>query len=630
MFVVNSLYNSQKLSGGLFFMRVKFFISLFILNIMCVSACAAPRIITHGEPHVGEPVVLSVNESDIPSGGSVEWSITPTTGLNPARIALRAGGRECSFIPLDVKPVRVTAIVSDRNGSAAGNSEYMVVPKEFSIKISVVVDKPLTLWDSDKRSDYVLEPGVLSANSPIRIRANLQPASNIEHSFKWNSDAATALLSPDKDDIFILRGQTGDSEISVTAFNSMGTKLGSGASVVKISLPVSKIEQSNREREAWQSWQKAQELWNSQNYTQAVAFGNKALSLSPRDKDITAGLKVMTLNYSRYTRAQKLRESAVALDAKGSYDEALKNLRVAQIIWPVDRGEADIKKEEERVNELRILQQKANWLRDTASAYDNEQMFEDALDYYARSIAVMSSDAIVQRMDKIKTRLVKMTDADKYAGEGNKLEREGKLHEAINHYTASIMSNPDAGLKQHVDELQNVLRRREDQARVLAREAKQLERKNPQEALKRYKESLNLWDDGRVEQQINLIERNTKLDNGTKLRDAEDFGIGTRNDAAKIIQDADKLYSEGKLKEAVELYQKAQKISSSKEIAEWLSRIEKVIAESDSVNESNALIKQANALYKSGKTKEAIDLYKKSLTVHPNAQLQKFIEKNSK
>ena len=626
------LYNSKKFSGGfIYFMRTKFLLSLLILHIMSYGVLAAsPTIITNNEPHVGEQVILAVNNSDIPTNGSVEWSITPTTGLNPARIALRSGGRECTFIPLDTKPIRVTATVSDRNGNPVGNSEYIVNPKEFIIEISVVVDdsNQLTLWDSSKRSNYVLASNVHVADSPIKLRAQLKPEFKGEHTLKWILDASTELLNQNGDDISILRSQIGESEISVTAFNSSGVKLGSGEGTVKISLPVSAFEDSAREREAWQSWLKAQELWEAQNYSEAVEFGNRAITLSPRDTDINNGLKAMTLNYSRYTRAQKLREDAIALNAKGSYDDALKNLRAAQVIWPIDRGEADIQEAERKVDEQRVLLQQATWLRDTASAYDNEQMFEDALDYYARSVALISNDAITSRMEKIRARLVKIADADKYAGEGSRLEREGNLQEALSHYTASVLSNPDAGLRQHIDEIQNVLSRRERQAKTLSNEGRQLERKNPQEALKRYKESLILWDDGRVEQTVKQLERNVRLDDGVVLRGPEDFGIGTKNDATRLIQEADNLYSTGKIKEAIDLYRKAQSISSNPEIKDWLSRVEATEKERESIETANALIKQANALYKAGNIKEAMDLYKKSLAAHSNPQVEKFINAN--
>ena len=436
-------------------MRIKFFpacLALLMLSFAGTSFAASPSIIMNGDAHVGEQTVLSVESSQIPANGSVEWSVTPTTGKNPARISLRAGGREFAFTPLDTEPLRVSASFSDRNGDILSSTEKIITPKEFMIDISVVVERPVMLWDSSRRSDYALSPDVLMANTPVKLRAALNPPFKGQHSFKWDADAATALISQDNDDIFMRRGSVGVSEITVTAFNAQGVRLGAGDSIVSITLPVSTYEEAAMERTAWQDWKTAQALWDAKNYADAVDTAQRAVNLSPRDTEIADGLRVMSANYARYNKAQKLREDSVKFDEAGRFDDALKNLRIAQVIWPIDDGERIIKAAEEKSDRQRKLQQEANWLRDTASAYDNENMYEDALEYYAKSIALVSSDAVSDRMDRIRNRLTLIADADRYAGEGNTLEREGKLQEALNHYAASVQSNPDATLRQHIEE----------------------------------------------------------------------------------------------------------------------------------------------------------------------------------
>lgn len=613
------------------FMRIKFSQALLVsalLSLSTPSLAASPSIISNGEAHVGEQVVLSVEASGIPANGSVEWSVSPTTGQNPDRISLRAGGRECAFTPLDTQPVKVTASFIDRDGNTISSTESLVTPREFTIDVAVVVERPLTLWDASRRSNYVLSPDILLANSPIRLRASLNPPFRGQHSFKWETDAATAMTSQDADDIFIRRGSVGESEITVTAFNASGTRLGSGESKVNITLPESTYEESSSEREAWQNWQRSQALWESKNYSEAVELAQRAAALSPRDTEISEGLRAMTTNYGRFTKAQKLREDAVTFETNSQYDEALKNLRAAQVIWPLENGPEDIQTAEQKVNEQRLLQQQANWLRDTASAYDNENMFEDALEYYAKSIALVSSDAVRDRMERIRNRLTLIADADRYAGEGNTLEREGKLQEALNHYSASIMSNPDATLRQHIEELQSVISRRERQANALNREGQELMRRNNnQEALKRYTESMNVWENDSARQRVQQLSRNTRLAPDTVIRGAEDFGIGTRLDAQKIIQAADELYAQGNLDEASALYKKAQAISPSDEIRNWSAKLDNILKERDAVIAANRQIAEANALYKAGKVKEAIDLYRQSLTTHKNAEIEDFLKR---
>ena len=606
-------------------------ISLSVLfSFISVSFAASQNIVIDKDAHVGEQVVISAAASQIPSGGYVAWSVNPTTGKIPDRILqkpARDGGSECAFIPLDTQPVKVTAYFYDRNGNEVSTSEALVTPKEFQIEIAAVIDKPLTLWDASKRSNYVLSPEVLLANSPVKIRASLTPDFKGEHTFKWTADAATALFSQDIDDIFMRRGSVGESEIYVTAFNSSGIKLGSGETRVKITLPVSTFEESSNNREAWQNWQNARSLWENKNYAEAVDVAKAALNLSPRDTEISDGLRAMTTNFARFTKAEKLREEANNLYENRKFEEALKNLRAAQVVWPLDDATEKIKDAEEKVNEMRELLQEANWLRDTASAYDNEGMFEEALEYYAKSIEVVSSDAVSERMEKIKNRLALIADADRYAGEGNKLEREGKLEEALRNYFASIQSNNDTSLRSHIEELQSVISRRERQATALYREGRDLQKKNSnQEALKRYRESLNLWENDNAKQGVQQL-RNTRLAPDVVLREPEDFGIGTRIDAMKIVNEADELYGQGKLDEASELYKKALRISSSDEIRKWSAKLDEIIKERNAVEAANKQIKDANALYRAGKTKEALELYKQSLNTHKNAEVEAFIKR---
>ena len=613
-------------------MRIKFSLALLILAVLSLTGsafAASSFIVMNGDAHVGEQAVLSVETSQIPSGGSVEWSVTPTTGLNPARISLRAGGRECAFTPLDTQPVRVIASLTDKNGNIVSTNETLVTPKEFLIDIAVVIEKPLSLWDASRRSDYALSPDILMADTPVRIRASLNPQFKGRHSFQWNSDAATALTSQDNGDIFLRRGSIGTSEISVTAFNEQGVKLGSGESVVKITLPVSTYEESSMEREAWQIWQRAKALWESKSYNEAVQLATHALNLSPRDAEISDGLRSMSASYARFMKAQKLRDDAANFDEARRYDDALKNLRLAQIIWPLDDGERGIKAAEEKVDEYRILVQQANWLRDTASAYDNENMYEDALDYYAKSISLVSNDAVSDRMERIRNRLALIADADRYAEDGDKLEREGKLQEAQLKYAASLQSNPDATLRQHFEELQSVISRRERQANALYREGLELQKRRDgaQEALRRYTESVNVWPNDNAKQRMQQLSRITRLAPNAVIRGPEDFGIGTKIDAQKIVQEADTLYNADELDEALALYRKAQNIAPSDEMKRWISRLDAVIKERDAVNAANVQIAEANALFKAGKTKEALDLYRESLKTHKNTEIEAFIRK---
>ncbi len=617
----------------------KRFVFIFTLLVCLIFAAGpgifaaddAPRISIENEPHIGEQVILSAQTARMPNNASLGWSVAPTTGKNPVRISLRSGGREFAFTPIDTEPIQVNAYIEDSNGNIISTSEITIVPKEFNVNISTVIDKPLTLWDAAKRVNYSLSPDVLLADSPVRIKAEIKPEFHGDHSFQWNADASTAILSPDNEGIFIKRSQIGDSVVTVTAFNSAGIKLGSGTQTIKITLPTYVYQNAAKERNAWTTWQNAQELWESKNYSEAVQAATNALKLSPRDPEISNGLKVMMADFERFNRASKLREEAAGLISQRKFDDALQRLRSAQVIWPLDDGATSIRNAEQNAEKQRQLIQQATWLKDTASAYDNERLYEDALDYYAKSLEIYKLEGVAERIESIKTRLSRIASADRYAGEGNRLEREGKLQEAFNMYNASAQLNSDAALTQHIKELASIVQRRERQAKTLFNEARQRQSKNQnQEALKLYRESLLLNPTDDAATRVRQLERTIRLPQGTVLRTPEDFGIGTKADALKFVQEGDELYNQGKLEEAAVKYRRAQSISSSPEIQSWLENIEANIRERRSVQAANELITRANQLYNQGKTKEAIELYRQSLTTHANPQIEAFLKNQGK
>ena len=139
---------------------------------------------------------------------------------------------------------------------------------------------------------------------------------------------------------------------------------------------------------------------------------------------------------------------------------------------------------------------------------------------------------------------------------------------------------------------------------------------------------MNVWPTDRAKQRLQQLSR-VKLPAGTVIRGPEDFGIGTRTDAQKIIQEADSLYAEGDIDQAAALYKKAQSIAPSDEMRRWIARVDELLRERASVSAANRQIAEANALFKAGKVKEALELYRDSLKTHRNAEVEEFIRKQA-
>ena len=598
------------------------FCAALLLALTCSPSFSALRFLNEHEAHVGEEYTLSPDPASIPTEAVIEWSVSS----NVKSVLLRAGGFECALTPVDASPIQVTATVRDKtSGSSMGSITKTIVPSEFGIDISVV-HEPILLWDPLERKET--EAGALPTGRPIHIRAKLKPSSKEDHTFVWTTDAATAILSQDAQDLFIQRSETGESELFVKAFNASGVLMGKGESVITVSLSRSTFQESARSKQAWQDWRQAQSLWREKKYTEAVELAKGAQAAAPRDPEIGGGVKSMLSNYARYIRGEELRRKAEEQRSKKLYDDALKSYRVAQVVWPTPEGTQAIQVTEKEADADRVLRQKAQWLRDTASAYDQEGLFDEALEYYAKTLELVSSDAVESRIERIKTRLALIADADKYAGEGSILEREGKLEEAINHYSASLMSNSDPALRQHLNELQSVVNRRQKQAARLYDEGMKLERKGSDaEALQKYRESQMMWESAGAQDRIEELEKSVKAPS-SPVRGPEDVGLGTKADAARLVREGDTLYLQRRLDEAAGCYRKALAMSPSDEsLRAWISSLEAVLREQKTARNANELFRAGNALYRAGKVQEAIAKYKAGLAAHPNAEVEAFLKK---
>ncbi|MCR5346370.1 MAG: hypothetical protein K6E38_01195 [Fretibacterium sp.] len=597
--------------------------AVLLLVLGCSPSCSAPKFLHEREPHVGEEFSLSPDPDSLPSDAIIEWAVSG----NVQPILLREGGFECAFTPVDTSPIQVSATVRDRtSGASLGTISRTVVPSEFDVDLSVVPE-PVLIWDSIERKD--VEAGALPVGRPVRIRAKLRPAFEGKHSFVWTVDAATAVLSQDAHDLLIQRSETGESELSVKAFTPAGVFMGKGKIVISVALSRFILKESERSRQAWQDWQQAQTLWEEKKHTEAVELAKNAQDAAPRDSEITGGARNMMSIYARCLRGEELRRQAKEQRARKLYDEALKSYRRAQVVWPMAEGEQEIREAEKEADADRILRQKAQWLRDTASAYDQEGLYDEALDYYTQSLKLVSSDAVENRVERIQNRMALIADADKYAAEGSALEREGRLQEALNHYSASLMSNQDAALSQHMNELQSVVSRRQKLASRLYSDGMKLERRGKHaEALQKFLESLSMWETSEAQNRVEELKKTVPA-SPDPVNGPEDVGLGTRADATRLVRQGDTLYLQRRLDEAVSLYRKALAMSPGDDsLRSWIEDIEVILRDQKATKSANDLFRAGNALYQAGKVQEAMDKYKEGLTVHPNAEVKAFLRKN--
>ncbi|GHV48231.1 hypothetical protein FACS1894204_12370 [Synergistales bacterium] len=611
-------------------MREKFFrillcVALFAFLPAQEAGASAISIEQQIDAYIGREVVLSLGGEYINTPGAVfEWSFDGSA----RSILLRKGGLECRFTPYEIEPVTASVNAFDAAGNKIASASLAIPVKEFKVNIALIERERILLWDIGAKKDVPAE-GII-AGEPIPLKASLAPEYKGEVKCSWSVDASTAILNKedaknrDATSVTVVRSEVGDSEIAVVVTDAKGLILGQGS--VRVSVPIARgrIAESARRRDAWTQWTKAQTQWQAKEYDAASETAKGAASADPENMELSDGVKTMLAHYARIVRARKLTADADALAQTKKYDSALKTMRRSFAAWPLDGTEDNIKNLELTVEEIRLREQQVEWLKDTASAYDQEGLFSEALQYYRETLSMISDDAIAQRANRIEVRMAERVKAAAMAEEARALEENGHFMSALGKYKDSLKLEANPDVETHVRELDEAIKDRRAKAATLRREGSDLQKKNNNaDALVRYMESQALWADPDLEKRIAAMKK-TFGEPSANIRTPEDFGIGTQADATRLLRMGHDLYSEGKYREALLYYRRSYAISGNSRLRSWIERVETPLKEYEAVQKANALIKEGNDLYSDGKLQEALTKYKESLSVHSNAEVDSF------
>ena len=135
-----------------------------------------------------------------------------------------------------------------------------------------------------------------------------------------------------------------------------------------------------------------------------------------------------------------------------------------------------------------------------------------------------------------------------------------------------------------------------------------------------------LWPLPETQKRIAALEGELKGTPSRAPRTPDDFGIGTKADAARLFREGDAFYQKGRYREALERYRKSYAISKDPKLAEWIQRVDVSLNEYEAIRKFNATIKQANDLYNQGQHEKALAKYKESLKIHSNTEVAAFIK----
>lgn len=600
---------------------IKIILVILLLSAGITEASDDFRIEPRKEPYIGCEVTLSLTGKVTQTPRVVfEWTFEG----NAKPIRLQNGGAECSFTPIDTEPMNFTVNAVGPDGKVLDSAELTLSAKEFAVNISMLEQPVIKLWDTNTKQEVPAE-GLIAGN-PIRLEAILEPEYKNDIRCQWTTDASTGIVEGESSpQVTVIRNEIGEAEISVIVSDINGVVLGRNSINIVVPIPKSALEESARRKAAWEFWTEATALWEAHNYDEALQNARKAAETDPETSEIADGLKTMAANHARVERARKLFTEAESLKSQQKLTEALKTYRRSYAIWQMSSTQAAMSTTETEIDKIRQRNQAAEWLKDTAAAYDQEGFFEDALAYYKKTLELVPDAAVEQRAARIQARLTSIAKSKELKETARKQEVEGRLQEALDTYKASLNLESNSELLSHAKELEETIKERKNRAATLRREAADLEKKKKNsEALVRYKESQALWPESDLAKRIATLEKTVTLSPKEEVRTPEDFGIGTHADATRWMKEGHALYKQGQYKDALQAYRKSYAISKDKRLGEWIDRVEKSLQEYEAVIQANALIKAGNSLYKDGNYKEALKKYRESLAIHPNTEVENF------
>ncbi|MDD2926089.1 hypothetical protein [Rhodoferax sp.] len=157
---------------------------------------------------------------------------------------------------------------------------------------------------------------------------------------------------------------------------------------------------------------------------------------------------------------------------------------------------------------------KADALKKRGMQSEEQGALAQAIELYAASLAIQRDEGLEHKIQGLKSELVKqqtrMAQAKQLRDQGQLLQQQGRIPEAISKYRESLKLMPDPKLEQHIQTLEHQLQA-EQQKKALAQqlrtEGEVFQRQNQlANAVAKYRESLRLVPDLNLERHIQTLE----------------------------------------------------------------------------------------------------------------------------
>ncbi|MBT5305614.1 MAG: hypothetical protein HOL31_11105 [Candidatus Scalindua sp.] len=498
-------------------------------------------------PLVGQETRAIIQANPDPGKGiDFRWMPLPN---NARELRISQNSRELVFIPKGTKPILIEAMGRvPGTGDDLGRAKITISAKSYAVTVKnlgPLGPKPM-IWKQG--TGLVEETKTLAVHQNVQLQADIKPVNKAKVYYKWtlNEDSHFAGGNTGQQ-VTLNRSQIGNCEATVTVTDKEGIVLGKGSGQFSVSISQNTLDKSKNSKKGKTKLSDAKALWKKGDLEQAVTKANEALAISPDDKEaqkLTSEYKLKKAEIDNHVATAKnfLQQSKLPEAKK----ELAKASKLNSEYEPLESLKKDWKKKlDVKLNDLK----KAEDLKRNAASLEKQGKLKEAAEMYeqANKLApVLKLDSKVKSLKgSIAAEDKEISQAKDLAREADLLERQGKFKEARVKYEEAQKLAPAMNLDAKIESTRKSVKN-EVQAKRLEQEAMKLEKDGRlKDALSKYKQAQNISPN-----------QHHKTEIGSKYNALEKKMYSVSN-AESLLSQAEALEKVGKLSEAKTKYAQA-------------------------------------------------------------------------
>ncbi len=403
---------------------------------------------TPADPLVGEDVTVKLTVTPELPELDCRWELPS----NAKQIGESKDSREVTFYSLDTRTIAIRAMARlQHHGDDLGEAKASLTARPYQVNVTGPRHsgpKP-RVWSEQAKGLVEVQSGTV-VHQEVFFAATVNPQCPRTVRYEWSaSPEGCSVYSPASRETRVNASQPGTYSLAVRIKDDRGIELGTGAGQLSVAADPGKPMISG----AGAKLAQAQSAVAEGRLEEGLSLAGEAAALDPKNTEAPS------------LQAKWTTERQQVLQYVAQVNDALRKPDLASAAAALDKA--------------RQMHPRYAPVKDAASAYE-------------RAVAAANE---------------RESDRARFIAEGEALQKQDKLFEAVEKFRQALAIRPDSVVQQRIAELTDRMGRKE-KARQLRAEGAAFQEKNELgRAVAKYRESLGYWPDPALEKHISLLEQ---------------------------------------------------------------------------------------------------------------------------